>query len=75
MNIGDLRNRLMIELEMLTNGKSDTNKAKEVVRLANSTNELLRTELQIKKLEREFKEAGEELILGNIEICKTKNPQ
>lgn len=51
---GELRESLLAEMSTLRSGRSDTDRAKEVVRLANSVNEILRTELSIKKAEIEL---------------------
>ncbi len=64
---GELRESLLAELETLRRGSSTVERAKEVVRIANSANELLRTELSIKKFEIEIKEAVE---FGGVRIGK-----
>jgi hypothetical protein len=56
--MGQLRENLLAELQMLRSGRSSPERAKEVVRLSNSVNELCRTELSLRKAEIELKKEG-----------------
>lgn len=68
---GELRESLLAELSTLRSNRSDPDRAKEVVRLANSVNEILRTELSIKKAEIELGT----LALGDMYIANPKTAQ
>lgn len=66
----DLRGILIEELQKLVTGRSNIDRATEVVRLANSVNELLRTETNIKKVQLQFEKEGKNFVLGDVEISK-----
>ena len=68
---GELRNKLLVAMEQLHSKKMDTDTAKEMVRLANSINESVRTEFSIWKTEQMLGKTMESL--GNLKLDKGEN--
>lgn len=63
---GELRNKLLVAMEQLHAKRMDTDTAKEMVRLANSINESVRTEFSIWKTEQMLGKTMDSL--GNLKL-------
>lgn len=70
-SMGELRENLLAELQLLRSGRTTPERAKEVVRLSNSLNELCRTELALRRAEIELQKDGGLGSFGDRHIGRT----